>query len=63
MPLCKICDEIYFLPISGNKLFEKVHAFPCKTIAKNEHWEYLVGFRNVDVKTKPNLKLLHVTGS
>ena len=55
LPLCKLCDVAYILPLTGNALFEKVHAFPCANYVKSERWEYLIGFMNLPITADPNL--------
>lgn len=63
LPMCKLCNAIYFLPATGNALFEKAHAFPATKMAKNESWQYLVGYMNLPILNPPNLHSLMAAGN
>lgn len=44
-----MCDCTFEIPMNADKLFNKVHQFPCKPYIKVKEWQFIIGFRNVEV--------------
>lgn len=53
-----MCNTCFILPHKGSALFEKAHAFPtCKPV-RNEHWQYVLGIRNMELCMHPQWEQL-----
>lgn len=53
-----MCNACFVLPVAGSDLFQKVHSFPTRKPVRNEHWKFVVGFKNLTVLKDPQWEQL-----